>query len=239
MEEEIFPEAQPAVSVKTEKKDENWIWRIILILVFAGVAFLFCVSIQNKTYVYTKSGGYLKWDLFKYLVTLGSALLMSGACLSLGALTGFLFGIPRIINSTSTQNPIKSTEGTVLHNDNLVQISDWLTKIIVGVGLTQINKLPEFLNKIGKFLAPCFNIESTRLNQPTDQIGSAIAICVVLYFLILGFIACYLWTRFYFSRMMKNSLENDLSHHPDDSSKNLNVVGENAKITINENKGTK
>lgn len=196
--------------LKDSKKD-HWIWRALVILGLSGILFMALVSMSGGTFFDQQH------DVLNYFVTFGIALLVSGACFCTGALMGFLFGIPRIINSTS----IAPTRSTVLQNDNLVQISDWLTKIIVGVGLTQIYQIPDFLGRIGAFLSPCFNQGTT---------GSAIAICLVLYFLILGFIACYLWTRFYFSEMLEETI-NDDNQGDDNVNKMVNTTVHN--MTIN------
>jgi hypothetical protein len=79
-------------------------------------------------------------------------------------------------------------------NTNLEQISDWLTKIIVGLGLTQINKIPGELNALGLQLAPVFG---------GGEVGWVAALATVLYFLINGFLFGYLWTRIYFKVVLQ------------------------------------
>jgi hypothetical protein len=175
-----------------DKDERQKIWLVILILAILGVGFIIMISFQV-----TPSDND-KWKAF--LIALGTGLLIAGASFSSGALSGFLFGIPRIINS-SAMNSEKLTQNVVLHNDNLVQISDWLTKIIVGVGLTQINALPDKLYSLGKVISPCFNISNNNCTLQNIQI--TISISILLYFLILGFIASYLWTRIYFSKILK------------------------------------
>jgi positive regulator of sigma E activity len=152
-------------------------------------------------------------DWQKYLVALGTALLIGGASFCFGTLSGFLFGIPRVINSSSAHSDLKSSKNAIIHNDNLVQISDWLTKIIVGVGLTQINKAPEKLWNLGAKIKYCFDpngFTKTGTAQEmsiNEEIATVISICVVMYFLILGFMAAYLWTRVYFSHMFEKEIE--------------------------------
>lgn len=184
--------------MKPNSKEPNKerIWRIILLLVLTGAVFIFFVSTHKL------SGPNWRED---YITALGAGLLIAGACFCLGALTGFLFGIPRIINSNPSATPLTSSRGTVIQNDNLVQISDWLTKIIVGVGLTQVNEIPLIFDRLGNLLGPCFS----KTPETPDSISSAIALSIVMYFLILGFIACYLWTRFHFSEMLEEALEID------------------------------
>lgn len=192
----------------TKSTQENWIWRALFILAAAGMIFMAFVSLSGGTFFFKENH-----NVLNYFVTFGISLLISGACFCFGGLAGFLFGIPRIINSTSPERP----KSTVMQNDNLVQISDWLTKILVGVGLTQLYEIPGLLRKIGNFLAPCFSYTNT---------GSAIAISLVLYFLILGFMASYLWTRFYFSEMLEDAINDD-----DGGPKNGTV--NNTTVTIN------
>ena len=59
-----------------------------------------------------------------------------GACaFALGALLGFLFGIPQYFAGADT--PSERSRATYQPNTNLTQVSDWLTKIIIGVGLVR------------------------------------------------------------------------------------------------------
>ena len=116
-----------------------------------------------------------------FSVGLGTA----GASIVVGGLLGFLFGIPRTLQqSTSTDTPLS---GTVYQaNTNLEQISDWLTKILIGVGLTQLLTIPEHLQTLASFLAPGLgDLGSSRI----------FAVAMVLYFLACGFLLGYLWTR--------------------------------------------
>jgi hypothetical protein len=73
---------------------------------------------------------------------------------SIGSLIGFLFGIPRTLQlevpiTPKTQDAGKSDGKDDSFrqnvNTNLEQISDWLTKILVGVGLTQLDQAPQRL----------------------------------------------------------------------------------------------
>lgn len=91
-----------------------------------------------------------------------------------GALLGFLFGVPKTLTEGSTTggatpDPAPATgksgqpaaappQGTVTNavrsghgvaaNTNLEQISDWLTNILVGVGLVQIGKTPRACGRL-------------------------------------------------------------------------------------------
>jgi hypothetical protein len=79
------------------------------------------------------------------------ALLAGIAGVMVGLFIGFLFGVPKSLqgrSSTGQQtdrvapNP-KEVAAAYEANTNLEQISDWLTKILVGVSLTQLTKIGE------------------------------------------------------------------------------------------------
>ena len=130
-------------------------------------------------------------------------ILCRGGMLSLafgavGGLIGFLFGIPRTGRGASTQQgssqqadrrqspdatPTAASEQNP--NTNLEEVSDWLTKIILGAGLTQLVKVPEKIKGIGEYLQSDFG--GSRL------LPEAIAI----HSLVLGFFIGYLITRLF------------------------------------------
>ena len=95
------------------------------------------------------------------------ALLWSlGFCVS-GMLLGFLFGIPRTVPSGTVDVPAATevppnasntlftgTPSPMEINSNLVEVSDWLTKIIIGVGLIELKSLPGTAHGVADFIAP-------------------------------------------------------------------------------------
>jgi hypothetical protein len=91
-----------------------------------------------------------------------------------GTVIGFVFGIPR-------------DDGRTVNN-NLVEISDWLTKIIVGVGLTQLNVLPHDIGKMAKFM-----VQMGPSDAPNFSISAAGA--TLIFFSAHGFLHGYLLTR--------------------------------------------
>ncbi len=133
----------------------------------------------------------------------GVALLLAGAGTMIGVLLGFLFGIPRILQhdkpiqqeSQEEDSAIRKKQHEISHqpNTNLEQISDWLTKILVGVGLTQITKLPAALKKFAEYTSPGLG------SFPNSGV---FAIAILIYCLIGGFLIGYLWTRLSLSRAM-------------------------------------
>jgi len=129
-------------------------------------------------------------------------IMVAGASLLLGGILGFLFGIPRTLQNEIANKtaPAKDVSGdsdvNYRVNTNLEQISDWLTKILVGVGLTQITSLPTQLTSISATVA--------------DGLGgnpgsSVLAFALLLYFFVAGFLFGYLWTRLYLATAFRQA----------------------------------
>lgn len=106
-------------------------------------------------------------------------LLGIGASLLVGALIGFLFGVPKRLQD-STRGP----ETAYVANTNLEQISDWLTKILVGVSLTQVPGIVGGLERAGKHLA----------EGAASPGGAPFFSVLTIYYLLTGFFMSYLWT---------------------------------------------
>ncbi len=82
-------------------------------------------------------------------------------------------------------------------NSNLVEVSDWLTKIIVGVGLIELKSLPGSAHSMAAFIAP-----SLATDMPTAM---ALVGGIMLFFSVHGFLIGYLLTRIYLSIMIKRA----------------------------------
>ena len=76
------------------------------------------------------------------IILAGSIIAMASA--TLGALVGFTFAIPRVLQATNIR-PDSKYERLIV-NTNFEQISDWLTKILVGVSLVEIGNLGLAIN---------------------------------------------------------------------------------------------
>ena len=88
---------------------------------------------------------------------LGTGLVVAAAAAFTGALFGFIFGVPRVLASDRPQGRSSSLYGgsaPIVANTNLEQISDWLTKILVGVGLTQFALIVKAANRLFAGLSP-------------------------------------------------------------------------------------
>ena len=110
------------------------------------------------------------------------AILWSLSAHGCGFVIGFLFAVPRATELTA---------GSRLKiNNNLVEVSDWLTKIIVGLGLIHLSRVPVYLQRAGYYVG-------TGLRRPDGEIPEQFAAALILYFALLGFLAGYLVTRLF------------------------------------------
>jgi tetratricopeptide (TPR) repeat protein len=112
---------------------------------------------------------------------------IAGGLFIAGLLVGFLFGIPKVAadGDGAQQHPLLTP------NTNLEQISDWLTKIIVGLGLVELHKIPPAISQFVAATSPAFHSSS-----------AAAALAVTIYFPILGFTSGFLITRLYLSGLI-------------------------------------
>lgn len=133
-----------------------------------------------------------------FAATLTISLLLATACVLVGGLVGFLFGIPRSLQQQErvgtepdgAESLAGGEDGGTGYraNTNLEQISDWLSKILVGVGLTQLGEIRTGLLAVAEFFGPALG------GTPTS---GPFAVVVTATFLTCGFLAGYLWTRLY------------------------------------------
>lgn len=125
--------------------------------------------------------------------SLGLAVLLTGGCLLSGGFVGFLFGIPKALQGSPAaaatgDNPQRTNLQQYRANTNLEEVSDWLTKILVGVGLTQLTQLPAELSAFGAYFGAALGSGIT---------GERFAIAALIYFSVAGFLFAYLWTRLF------------------------------------------
>ena len=144
-------------------------------------------------------------DTFNEVCAISSVgIIASGASLLAGGVLGFLFGIPKTLqeevsaskpseNQQSDQEQEKDPYLKYRTNTNLEQISDWLTKMLVGVGLTQLYIIPGKLQQLIEYLGKGL------VDSPYNQ---AFALAVLMYFIAIGFLFGYLWTRLFFTRAL-------------------------------------
>lgn len=111
---------------------------------------------------------------------LGNASVTAGAAAFAGAFLGLLFGIP--LGNTAS----KANTGRYRGNTNLEQISDWLTKLLVGAGLVQLGRTPTAFSRLANALSSGLGGVSS---------SAAFGLALVVFYAGCGFFYLYLWSR--------------------------------------------
>ena len=141
-----------------------------------------------------------------------AACMWGDACALVGMLLGFLFGIPRFLTRPGSvgaqslsnslppaggggQPPVQQPAPLGSINTNLEEISDWLTKIIVGVSLVELQKVQTMLQGSAGFIAQS-------LGGPSQ---TSFAYGLMIYFSVSGFLGSYLLTRLYLQIAFRNA----------------------------------
>jgi hypothetical protein len=146
----------------------------------------------------------------KGLAIVGMGMLVAVGSLMAGGLVGFLFGVPK--SADGQKRPLQSqtrnapqegdnssqltTTVGIRRNTNIEEISDWLTKIIVGLGIYELKKLPELVTRLARFLSPGF----------ADVPGAdALAIILVVSFGATGFLLGFILTVLFLTRAIEKA----------------------------------
>lgn len=129
--------------------------------------------------------------------TLSAPLLWSLALSAAAMGLGFLFGIPKVLQGKKSPDSVsanpRGTETAARNydqrvNTNLEEISDWLTKIIVGLGLVELRQLPEYVDRLALRVGLSFG---------DGQAFHTVGLAMILFFMPIGFLYGYLMTRLY------------------------------------------
>lgn len=185
-----------------EKGQESakWLIRLVWVAAFGmGVIILYAIQYQN-------------WVIQRVASCAGIGLITAGAAWLIGTLLGFIFGLPHsrevtVIQTSDNQqkNGSSSTPATQAlantdkyqRSTSLEQVSDWLTKMIVGVGLTQLNKIPGKLDQLATYIASGLlaNGAATPYGRTgyALEVNRAFALGICIYFAVDGFLFGFLW----------------------------------------------
>lgn len=157
--------------------------------------FVFCTGLVLVLISLTQPSGF-------QTALVGLCCLVGIAAGSVGGALGFLFGIPRTLTAESVDSGGAASGGSrtrhTRSNTNLEQISDWLTKIVVGATLVQINMIWPGLVAFGRD----FEAQVIRLPGLSNLTGLAGLVPVMtLIGFAAGFLMIYLQTRTFLALM--------------------------------------
>lgn len=128
------------------------------------------------------------WRVFGVLWIVASGAWLAGTAL------GFLFGVPRVRSAEPVIVNSSDSETLIVPNTNLEQISDWLTKIIVGATLVQLGPLAAGIGDLSSFIGRSMDARA----------GAAASGGVLVFNFVAGFIWGYLWCSLRVFREMQS-----------------------------------
>lgn len=128
-----------------------------------------------------------------------------------GGFFGFIFGMPKYVKSDSKKSDVKWDENT-----NLQEISDWATKIIVGIGLIQARSIARYVDSFSNKLSIDIGVSHEILDV------------IICGFFVVGFFSSYFWARLEFSNMINGGYQKQL-----DEMKNYSIVKEQVQEAFN------
>jgi hypothetical protein len=144
-----------------------------------------------------------------------------------GYLFGFLFGIPRIVSSGQLRmatapnvidhaKKLQTTEAVVAGNpphmvpsSNLAEVSDWLTKLLLGAGLVSLTKLGEPLGSLINSIAAGMQGSNPPVVTGPPQVMAA---AILFGYVTLGFLVGYILTSLWYSRHLEKLVTGNPSH---------------------------
>jgi hypothetical protein len=134
--------------------------------------------------------------------TFGTTALVGIASAAVGALLGFIFGIPRTLDpagrvavagAVAQGGPVASSQAALAANTNLERVSDWLTTLLIGATLVQSQNVITWIGNLG--------------DKFTDGLTIQVLVpLIVVYYFALAFLGTYLITRLYLTYALQQTL---------------------------------
>jgi hypothetical protein len=173
------------------------LWKLFPDVAFVPViAALFVLGVVLIIlYVVSTVGPYLRY------ISVG--LLTAFAAFLVGVLVGLVLAIPRVVSSGAYRHLETGERGQeptemprVLPSTNLAEISDWLTKLLLGAGLVSLTRLGRPLSQLIDNIARGLG-GGTASGGVTASAG-VLAGAILITYVVLGFLGGYLTTAFFY-----------------------------------------
>lgn len=199
-----FDETQVRAEREQRRRDEHALFLGMVGVAAGGFALLFMLFSQ----------------LSGWFAAIGIGGLVAIAGAASGGLLGFIFSVPRILTKDVTKD-VSAEQGAIGSsseksarllgsNTNLERISEWLTTMLVGVGLSQIGSVGTKIKLFSDFLATNGKV----FDKGTSAGALPVAGPFLLVFgLVGGFVFFYIYTRIYLSPLFQH-VEEILNDNP-------------------------
>lgn len=157
----------------------TWLALLTLAMLLGGTAWIWI-------YAFSTPGSH--WSY------IGVGMLTAMAALLTGFLAGFLVGVPKVVSS----GQVHLSDNVFSPSTNLAEISDWLTKLLLGAGLVSLSHLGGPVSKL-------INDVAGGLHGPTSdpsviQSAKVTAGSVMIGFTVLGLLGGYIVTSTWYQK---------------------------------------
>ena len=126
---------------------------------------------------------------------LGVGMLTAAAALLSGCLIGFLFGVPRVVSSGQARLDPNDPSSDYAPSSNLSEVSDWLTKLLLGAGLVQLTRLGVPIGNLINHIAGALYV------TPAYEEAAKVAAGTILFgYLAIGLLDGYVVTTVWYQR---------------------------------------
>jgi hypothetical protein len=159
-----------------------WLGISAVLLPLSGVAWI---------WVYALSTPGSHWSY------VGVGTLTARAALLTGMFVGFILGVPKLVSS----GQVKVPDGTPSPNTNLGEISDWITKLLLGAGLVSLSHLG---GPVGRLIDSVAAGLYASTSQPGDAAAAKVlAGAILVSFTVLGVLEGYVLTSTWYPRKLE------------------------------------
>lgn len=122
-----------------------------------------------------------------------------------GILIGFLFGIPRAVSSGELRRSTDARNDAFTLSPNLAEVSDWLTKLLLGAGLVSLTRLGgpagRLIDAVASGLQSAGNVPSSRVASSARVVAGTILVA----YAILGFLEGYVITTVWYQKKLNDT----------------------------------
>jgi hypothetical protein len=157
----------------------TWLALLALAMLLGGTAWIWI-------YAFSTPGSH--WSY------VGVGMLTAMAALLTGFLTGFLVGVPKVVSS----GQVRVSDGRFSPSTNLAEISDWLTKLLLGAGLVSLSHLSGPVGELINDVAG--GLHDSASDPSAIQAAKVIAGSVMIGAIVLGILGGYIVTSTWFQK---------------------------------------
>jgi hypothetical protein len=168
------------------KHTTSWLVALALGMLVGGTVWIFI-------YAFSTPGSHWSYVAVGMLTALTAVLV--------GFFTGFLIGVPRSVSSGQAR--LSNNNRKFSPSTNLAEISDWLTKLLLGAGLVSLSRLGGPIGRLIDNVAG--GLHGVTINPAIIQAAKVTAGAIMIAFAVLGLLAGYIVTSTWYERRLEKT----------------------------------